>query len=194
MDETPLYFCMPSKRTYDLKGVKTGRCKTTGHDKLRFSVVLTVLGNGEKLKPIVIFKNLKKAPKGEFPKTIVVSVADKGFMTTQKMDEYRKEVWQKRVLASIFNQKSVLVMDSHPSHKHRNVSKKGPFSKKCYGSYNIEKGPASLRVKMVAKCMKEVLGIEADLSEPVEPTGITDDEDDEDENDECNNEAEVLET
>ena len=35
MDESPMWFDMPSNRTVDFKGVKTVLSKTTGHEKLR---------------------------------------------------------------------------------------------------------------------------------------------------------------
>ena len=41
MDETPCYFDMPSSTTFDLKGVKTVKVRTTGNEKLRFTAVLT---------------------------------------------------------------------------------------------------------------------------------------------------------
>lgn len=63
MDETPMYFDMASDKTYAPVGAKDVLVKTTGHDKLRFTVVLTVSASGVKLKPMIIFKNLKNVPK-----------------------------------------------------------------------------------------------------------------------------------
>ena len=70
MDETPCYFDMPSSTTFDLKGVKTVKVRTTGNEKLRFTAVLTAVVRkihdhyeGISLPPMVIFKNLTKAPK-----------------------------------------------------------------------------------------------------------------------------------
>ena len=34
MDETPMYFDMPNNKTYDFRGVKTVRAKSTGYAKL----------------------------------------------------------------------------------------------------------------------------------------------------------------
>lgn len=56
MDETPVWFDMPTARTVSHKGQKTVLVKTTGHEKTRFTVVLTCLADGTKLKPMVIFK------------------------------------------------------------------------------------------------------------------------------------------
>ena len=41
MDETPKYFDMPSNKTIDFKGMKIVTMKTTGREKLRYTVVLT---------------------------------------------------------------------------------------------------------------------------------------------------------
>ena len=63
MDETLMYFDMSADHTYDDIGCKDVLVKTTGHDKLRFTVVLTITASGKKLKPMIIFKNLQKVPK-----------------------------------------------------------------------------------------------------------------------------------
>lgn len=63
MDETPMYFDMGADTTYAPVGAKDILIKTTGHDKLRFTVVLTVNAAGGKLDAMIIFKNLKNVPK-----------------------------------------------------------------------------------------------------------------------------------
>ena len=56
MDETPVWFDMPAARTVESRGVKTVLLKTTGNEKTRFTVVLSCLADGTKLKPMVIFR------------------------------------------------------------------------------------------------------------------------------------------
>lgn len=63
MDETPLYFDMASATTYDQTGTKDVLIKTTGYEKLRFTVVLSITASGKRLEPMLIFKNLKDVPK-----------------------------------------------------------------------------------------------------------------------------------
>ena len=63
VDEVHMYFDMPLSKTIDFTGVKTVMSKTTGYEKLRFSVALTILSSGRKLPPLIIFENLKKVPK-----------------------------------------------------------------------------------------------------------------------------------
>lgn len=56
MDEMPVWFDMPSARTVATRGEKTVTISTTGHKKSCFTVVLSCLADGTKLKPMVIFK------------------------------------------------------------------------------------------------------------------------------------------
>ena len=55
-DEMPVWFDMPSARTVATQGEKTVTISTTGHKKSCFTVVLSCLADGTKLKPMVIFK------------------------------------------------------------------------------------------------------------------------------------------
>ena len=57
---------MPSSATFDLKGIKTVRVRTFGVHKIGNQYEETIL------PPIVIFKNLTKAPKNTFPKGMVI--------------------------------------------------------------------------------------------------------------------------
>ena len=41
MDETPMYFDLPANKTIDFEGVKSVKVTTTGHEKLRYTVLLT---------------------------------------------------------------------------------------------------------------------------------------------------------
>ena len=77
MDETPVWFDMPTSKTVDSVGAKTVLLKTTGHEKTRFTVVLACLADGTKLKPMVIFKR-KTMPKDNFPAGVVVHNHPKG--------------------------------------------------------------------------------------------------------------------
>ena len=50
MDESPMWFDLPSTATVDFQGVRTVSCKTTGAEKLRFTVAPTILSNGKSIK------------------------------------------------------------------------------------------------------------------------------------------------
>ena len=78
-DETPMYFDLPASKTIDLTGVQSVIVKTTGHEKLRYTVFLTSgvqikekatktkppVYHAFRLPPLIIFKNLVKPTKRE---------------------------------------------------------------------------------------------------------------------------------
>lgn len=96
MDETPVWFDLPSSHTYDFRGIQAVKEKTTGKEKLRYTMVLSAMADGTKLLPLLIFGNLKKIPKGNFPKDVVMQVAEKGTMNSDLMNVWKKLVWSKR--------------------------------------------------------------------------------------------------
>ena len=57
MDEVPVYFDMTRGTTYHFKGEKNIRVVKTLGFKVRCSVVLSMLHDGRKLRPLVIFKS-----------------------------------------------------------------------------------------------------------------------------------------
>jgi hypothetical protein len=56
MDETAIWIDMPGNVTIESVGKRTVHVKTTGKDRHRFTVVLSAMASGKKLKPFVIFK------------------------------------------------------------------------------------------------------------------------------------------
>ena len=77
MDEVPLTFDIPVNRTVDKMGAHTVNIRTTGNEKLPFTVVLTCQANGQKLLTMVIFKR-KTLPKENFPASVVIKANSKG--------------------------------------------------------------------------------------------------------------------
>lgn len=65
MDEVPVYFNMPRNHTFDFNGLHTIKISTMGNEHLRFTVVLTMSGNGHNLKPMV-FKGQNNVPNQTF--------------------------------------------------------------------------------------------------------------------------------
>ena len=120
MDDTPCYFDMQSSSTFDTKGVQTVKVRTTGHEKLRFTAVLTagisVTGNevkAVKLPPMIIFKNFVKPPPEHFPPGVVVQSTKGGTATGELMaNSYTNDLWRKRPGAFFQQPKSLLIMDS----------------------------------------------------------------------------------
>ena len=60
MDETPIWLDMVAETTLDHIGKKSIPIKSTGNQKARITVVLAAKANGDKLKPMIIFKGVRK--------------------------------------------------------------------------------------------------------------------------------------
>ena len=60
---------MPRGSTLEFQSAHEVPIKTTGSDKLRFTVVLGYTASEDKLPPAIIFK-LKKKPRGKFPEML----------------------------------------------------------------------------------------------------------------------------
>ena len=56
MDETAFNYNMNSKVIIHKIGAKTIMIKTQNQEKLRISAIMSIWGNGERLKPYLIFK------------------------------------------------------------------------------------------------------------------------------------------
>lgn len=114
MDEVPLTFDCPSNRTVSKSGEKSISIITTGNEKTSFTCVLACTANGDKLKPMIIFKR-KTLPKGNFPPDVLIRCNIKGWMCEQLMLEWLKEVWRKRK-GAFFQPNGLLIMDSMKAH------------------------------------------------------------------------------
>lgn len=122
MDEVPVTFDMPSKFTVEQKGSSDVRVTTSGAEKNRFTVVLCVTANGDKLPAYVIFRR-KTVPSGNFPSNIIVSANEKSQMTSLETQLWHQRVWMKRRMA-FFIRKSLLMLDSAPGHRTDEVKSK----------------------------------------------------------------------
>lgn len=109
MDETPVWFDMPSARTVNTRGEKTVSITTTGHEKSHFTVVLSCLADGTKLKPMIIFKR-KTQPKEKFPPGVVVHHHPKGWMDADGVKVWIQRVWSSQ--PGGFLRRSLLVWDA----------------------------------------------------------------------------------
>jgi hypothetical protein len=95
MDETPMWFDLPSNTTIHNKGEKTVSIRTTGHERTSFTVILGCMADGTKLPAVCIFK-LKKIPKEKFPDGIYVRVNEKGWVNENEMLWWIERVWISR--------------------------------------------------------------------------------------------------
>ena len=74
MDETPLYFDMPTSRTISKKGVREVRIRSTGAEKKHLTVILACTASGIMLPPMLIFKGKRALKKISVPRGGVVTV------------------------------------------------------------------------------------------------------------------------
>ncbi len=111
-DETPMWFDMVGSKTLEYIGTKTVSLVTTGHDKTRFTVLLTISAAGDCLKAYVVFKGLKKIPNCKITENVVVNVNDSGTMDRRLMLDYLKQV----VFDYLRGERGALVMDSFKAH------------------------------------------------------------------------------
>ena len=63
VDETPIWFDMTYNTTIAKIGEKSIKVRTFGGERLRVSLILCILANGDKLPPLVIFKGSKNGRK-----------------------------------------------------------------------------------------------------------------------------------
>jgi hypothetical protein len=113
MDETPLWFDLPSNTTIDHKGAKSVSIRTTGHERSSFTVVLACMADGSKLPAVCIFK-LKNIPREKFPHGIYIRANEKGWMNEREMLWWIENVWTSR--NPFGNSRSLLVLDSFRGH------------------------------------------------------------------------------
>ena len=95
MDETPLYCDMPSDTTLDRVGVRSVPVKSTGHEKSRITVCLAARASGTKLKPMIIFKGVRKDPALNGIRGIVACMSKNGWMNTDLTKTWITDIWGK---------------------------------------------------------------------------------------------------
>ena len=113
MDETPMWFDLPSNTTINQKSAKTVNIRITSHEHTSFTVVLGCMADGTKLPAVCIFK-LKNIPKEKFPRGIYIRVNEKGWVNEQEMLWWIETVWTSR--NPFGNPRSMLVLDSFRGH------------------------------------------------------------------------------
>ena len=103
---------MVNDKTLDFIGTKTIDLITTGHEKTRFTVLLTIAADGFCLPAYVVFRGLKKDPKCPIPDNIIVNVNESGTMDRRLMVDYLRQV----VFRYLYGRPGGLVMDSFRAH------------------------------------------------------------------------------
>ena len=126
MDETPpLWLDMPGETTVSRAGERTITIRTTGHDKGRFTVVLSAMADGRKLKPYVVFKGVR--PIAELSKIpgVVVAYSKNGWMNEGLTKDWISRAWgllnfRRRLL--VRDAYRCHIMDSVSNHARRNAN------------------------------------------------------------------------
>lgn len=113
-DETPVYFDMTTNLTVEKKGAKSVTVKSTGNEKLRITVMLAVLADGNKLPPYVILRR-KTLPKENLPQGVIFRCNEKGWMTNELMIDWLKSVWNRRP-GALLKRRGMLVLDAFRGH------------------------------------------------------------------------------
>ena len=66
---------MPGDSTIARRGSRSVPVQTTGHEKSRFTVVLSAMADGRKLKPYIIFKGVRPIPELKQVQGVVVALS-----------------------------------------------------------------------------------------------------------------------
>ena len=114
MDETPFYLDSVPHTTLENIGTRQIDILTTGNDKNRMSLALSIVASGEMLKSFVILKNFKNVPKVSILNNVYVvtgGVGSSGFMTERLMLKYIDNI-----LPYLKGRKCLLIMDKLKAH------------------------------------------------------------------------------
>ena len=112
-DETAVYLDYSSSLTVENKGVREALVKTSGHDKLYVTVMLTARSDGFKCRQYILRKNKKPIKEIiiKFKNTLHLCWAGRSFFN----DDLTSEFLQKIIGSSMFG-KRLLAWDSYRCH------------------------------------------------------------------------------
>ena len=107
MDETPLWMDMPGETTICSTGERSVPTCSIGHDKNRFTVCLSAMADGRKLKPFIVLKGVRVIPELQSVSGVVVAMSRNGWMN----EDLTKD-WVKRCWGTLSCRKRLLVWDA----------------------------------------------------------------------------------
>ena len=111
MDETPLWMDMHGDTTVERQVTKTAPLRATGHEKVRFTVVLAAITSSKKLKPFVAYKGIRVVAEFNSVPGVVVALSSNGWMNEKLTTD-----WVKRVWGALSFEKRLLVWDAYRYH------------------------------------------------------------------------------
>uniref|UniRef100_K7G812 HTH CENPB-type domain-containing protein n=1 Tax=Pelodiscus sinensis TaxID=13735 RepID=K7G812_PELSI len=119
MDVVPMSFDIPATWSVVETGTKTVCVATTSHERTCFTVVLPCMANGDKLKPMVIFKRVTM-PREKLLAGVCVVCKTSALMTGGCYTDCFRSRFHNRPSSG---PKSLLVLDSLAAHKDTSVQK-----------------------------------------------------------------------
>jgi hypothetical protein len=123
MDQTPVFFSMSSKRTYEVIGKKTIHIRTSTNDTKRVTVAVTITADGTLLPSFLIFKGKpdgriakKEFPSGVYPDGHFYKCQDNAWMDEDVMIAWVKEVLAPYVATAPDHVVPILILDMYRCH------------------------------------------------------------------------------
>ena len=116
MDETPVWLEPVGATTIEVKGAKQVPIKTAGHEKIRFTVILTARADGTKCKPYVLIPRRRSIPELENLRGLVFNYCGQSWMNDELTADYLY-----KVIGRFHFGKRLLVWDSFRCHLSQNT-------------------------------------------------------------------------
>ena len=124
VDETPIWFDMTYNTTIAKIGEKSIKVRTFGGERLRVSLILCILANGDKLPPLVIFKGSKNGRKENSLKEnihvkkneIYILCQENAWASEDIFFEWLKKVWFRSYPNIKSSGNTLLVLDRATTH------------------------------------------------------------------------------
>ena len=113
-DQTPIYFDNVGATTVDQIGSKTISLKSTGHDKMNFTVMLSASACGTKKKMFIVFTGKGKNPEGKKLRArtdVYITYSDNGWFDDAVTEEYLDFLYPNRLFEKQRNR--LLVWDAY---------------------------------------------------------------------------------
>ena len=113
-DQTPIYFDSVGSSTIDHVGSKSISLRSTGHDKMNFTVMLSASATGVKRKLFIVFSgkgNNKEGKKLRARKDVYITFSDNGWFDDPVTEEYLDFLYPKKLFQKPKNR--LLIWDSY---------------------------------------------------------------------------------
>lgn len=111
MDETPIWIEPVGTTTVELKGSKQVPIHSTGHEKVRITVILSARADGSKVKPYIVIPRKRPIKELDATKDVVVAYNQKSWM-----DDALTEDYLNRAIGRLSFGKRLMVWDSFRCH------------------------------------------------------------------------------